>query len=174
MINNAKKVETAGVILGIGNVSGHNYYYFRFSKLNNYEKYTFSCTAPNKNFRKFKFIQLNQNKTYNWIFPRNKDITRLLAFGDWSDSQNATSTDEYTTKASSNNFGWSTINYLQENRANYYDGFLYAGDMAYNLHNMEYFDHGQKYLKDNGVSGNTWMKNIGNFLNNQPFFVLFL
>jgi hypothetical protein len=162
-----------GALYAKGSVSGNSYYFIKFLGLTPNTQYSGQCTgvsSKKRALKSFKFLQKNQQSgAFSFIFPRDLAITKLLAFGDWGSSTNSTMISGVQSSPGGVN-GWNTLNFLQANRTNYYDGFLFCGDLAYNLHNQEYYNPGQAYLADNGAYGNMWMTNIGNFLQNQPFF----
>jgi len=149
------------------------YYYFTFPGLTLGTSYSYTCsdTLKKRNLANANGKTQGATTTNPFVFPRNNQGTvKILAFGDWSDSQNATSNTNYTTTASSNSLGYTTLQYLNNNRQNYYDAFIFAGDLSYDLHVMEYFNNGQATFNDTGNWGNRWLSMVSPFLMNQPLF----
>jgi len=162
-----------GVASGSYTVSMKTYYYFEFPGLTLGTPYTYTCSdsIKRRNLANAEGKAMQATATGNFVFPRNNQGTvKILAFGDWSDSVTASSNANYTTTASANSYGVTTLNWLNTNRQNYYDAFLFAGDMAYDLHVLEYFNGGQSTFNDTGNWGNKWMTQANSFLANQPLF----
>ncbi len=93
--------------------------------MNPFKSYSYSC---------------NEEKTFEFIFPRQKEETKIVTFGDWSDCAN----------------GKASLNYLLKNIEKY-DSAIILGDLAYDLYT------------DNGKMGNNFMEFIYAFTTKIPF-----
>ena len=86
-------------------------------------------------------------------------MTKLLAFGDWSDNN---------LEMNENNMGKLTLDYINSHKDDV-DAILFAGDLAYNLHDM----NDDNKTDDLGANGDKWMKAIMNVTSSVPFMVIF-
>jgi predicted MPP superfamily phosphohydrolase len=110
--------------------------YYKLTGLKLGTAYSYSCSASGFT-----------SGIFTLQFPHSQTSTKLLAFGDWSDQPAGNK------GINAQSYGPVTLNYLQTRKGD--DLILFAGDLAYNLHNIN-----RPSTVDNGATGDSWLNKI--------------